>query len=194
MQLTYPTGMVGGVGPNSLERDWSENTYRTIYVSYWMKLSTNFYGHIGPEITKTLHFWVGDGSNSGNKLYTQIAGGATDPLSSWVNLQGVIAGGNFDNGTSAEFAPNLGSPASVIRGQWQHFEVVMKGNSAGTKDGTVDWWLDGVHVGSYSGIQFVPGAAHFFAVKWNPTWGGLGYTVPYDFTESMDHIYISGKP
>jgi hypothetical protein len=192
MQLTYPTGMVGGVGPNSLERDWATGTYRTLYVSYWMKVSSNFYGHIGPEITKTLHFWVGDGNTSGNKLYTQISGGGTDPLSAWVNLQGVVAGGNFDNGTSAEFRPNL-APATIVRGQWHHYELVIKGNSAGTTDGTLDWWLDGVHVGSYSGIQYVPGAATWSTVKWNPTWGGLGGTVPYNFYESMDDIYISGK-
>jgi uncharacterized protein YjdB len=193
MQLTYPAGMAGGVGPNSLERDWAAGTYRTLYVSYWMKVSSNFYGHIGPEITKTLHFWVGDGNTSGNKLYTQISGGATDPLSAWVNLQGVIAGGNFDNGTSAEFAPNLGQPATIVRGQWHRYELVMKGNSAGTRDGTLDWWLDGVHVGSYTGIQYVPGAATWSTVKWNPTWGGLGGIVPADFYETMDHIYISGK-
>ena len=194
MQLTYPAGMAGGVGPNSLERDWSTGTYRTLYVSSYMKVSSNFYGHCGPEITKTLHFWVGDGSTSGNRLYTNVRGCGTDPLSAWVNLQGVVSGGNFDNGTSAEFGPNLGPPATIVRGQWHKYELVIKGNSAGQADGTLDWWLDGVHVGSYSGIQYVPGAATWSTVKWNPTWGGLGGTVPAAFTESMDDIYISGKP
>jgi subtilase family serine protease len=72
--------------------------------------------------------------------------------------------------------------------------MVFKANSAGTADGTVDWWLDGVHVGSYTGIQFASGAATWSAMKWNPTWGGLGGTVPADMYESMDHIYVSGKP
>jgi len=194
MQFTYPTGMSGGVGPNSLERDWDPHIYKTLYVSSWMKVSSNFYGHCGPEITKTFHFWVGDGSVSGNKLYTNVRGCGTEPLSAWVNLQGVVSGGNFDSGTSAEFGPNLGQPATIVRGQWHRYELVIKGNSAGAKDGTLDWWLDGVHVGSYTGIQYVPGAATWDLMKWNPTWGGLGGTVPAAFTETIDHIYVSGKP
>ena len=195
MQFTYPAGFAGGAGPNSLERDWAAHTYKTLYVSSWMKLSSNFYGHCGPEITKTLHIWVSDGGNSGgNKLYTNVRGCGTAALSAWVNLQGVVSGGNFDGGSSAEFAPNLGQPATIVRGQWHRYELVIKGNSAGAKDGTVDWWLDGVHVGSYTGIQYVPGAATWELMKWNPTWGGLGGIVPADFYESMDHIYISGKP
>jgi hypothetical protein len=194
MQLTYPAGMAGGTGPSSLERDWATGTYKTLYVSSWMKVSSNFYGHCGPEITKTLHLWIGDGAETGNKLYTNIRGCGTAPLSAWVNLQGVVAGGNFDNGTSAELAPNLGQAAAIIRDRWHHYELVITGNSAGAADGTIDWWLDGAHVGSYTGIQYVPGAGTWFTAKWNPTWGGLGGTVPADMYESMDHIYISGKP
>ncbi len=193
LQLTYPAGMTGGTGPNSLERDWASGTYKTLYVSSWMKLSSNFYGHCGPDVTKTLHIWVSDGTTSGNRLYTNVRGCGSGPLSAWVNLQGVVAGGNVDNGTSAEFGPNLGQPATIVRGQWQHYELVIKANSAGTADGTIDWWLDGVHVGSYGGIQYVPGNATWDLMKWNPTWGGLGGVVPADFTESMDHIYVSGK-
>jgi uncharacterized protein YjdB len=194
MQMLFPAGMIGGIGPNSLERDWTAGTYKTLYVSYWMKVSNNFYGHCGPEITKTIHFWVGDGTVSGNKLYTNIRGCGSAALSSWVNLQGVVAGGNFDSGTSAEFGPNLGQPATIVRGQWQRYEFVFKGNTAGTADGTLDWWLDGVYVGSYSGIQYTPGAATWSTLKWGPTWGGLGGTVPADMYEWMDHFYVSGKP
>ncbi|HEY8813644.1 MAG TPA: Ig-like domain-containing protein [Candidatus Dormibacteraeota bacterium] len=193
LQLTYPAGMTGGTGPNSLENDWSAGTYKTLYISSWMKVSSNFYGHCGPDVTKTLHVWVSDGTTSGNRLYSNVRGCGTEALSYWVNLQGVVAGGDVDNGTSAELAPNLGQPATIVRGQWQKYELVIKANSAGTRDGTVDWWLDGVHVGSYTGIQFVPGNATWDLMKWNPTWGGLGGVVPAAFTESMDHIYVSGK-
>jgi uncharacterized protein YjdB len=193
MQFVFPAGMVGGIGPSSLERDWAANTYRTIYVSSWMKVSSNFYGHCGPEITKTIHFWVGDATQN-NKVYSNIRGCGTAALSSWVNLQGVIAGGNQDSGTTAEFGPNLGQPGTIVRGQWQRYEMVFKANSAGTADGTIDWWLDGVHIGSYAGIQFSSGAATWSALKWNPTWGGAGGIVPADMYESMDHIYVSGKP
>ena len=193
LQFTYPAGFAGGAGPNSLEQGWSPRVYKTLYVASWMKLSSNFYGHCGPEITKTLHFWVGDGNTSGNKLYTNVRGCGTAPLSYWVNLQGVVAGGDVDGGSSAEFGPNLGQPATLVRGRWHKLELVIKGNSAGARDGTIDWWLDGVHVGSYTGIQYVPGDATWDLMKWNPTWGGLGGTVPADFTESMDHIYVSGK-
>lgn len=190
--MLYPAGFAAGSGPNSLERGWG-GTYKTLYVRYWLKVSSNFYGH-GGAITKTIHFWVGDGTVSGNKLYTNIRGSGNAALSAWVNLQGVVAGGNFDGGGSAEFGPNLGQPGTIVRGQWQLHEMVFTANTAGTADGTLDWWLDGIHVGSYAGIQFVPGAGTWQLLKWNPTWGGLGGFVPADMYEWMDHIYVSGKP
>jgi hypothetical protein len=30
-------------------------------------------------------------------------------------------------------------------------------------------------------------------MRWDPTWGGLGGTVPADQYMYLDHIYISGK-
>jgi hypothetical protein len=188
MQMLFPAGMIGGIEPNMLARDFP-NPPTTLYVSYWMKVSPNWYGHV-TSIGKVIHFWIGDA----NHVYNSVHGFGTDPLSAWVHLQGVVAGGNTDGGTSADFGPNLGQPGTIVRGQWHHYELVFKANTSGTADGTLDWWLDGVQVGSYRGIQFVAGAGVWQGLKWSPTWGGATGTVPADQYMWMDHFYISGKP
>jgi hypothetical protein len=195
IQLLYANGMESGVAPMTQEADWTAGLYKTIYVCYYIKVSPNWWGQI-VGVVKTIHFWVGDGSISGNKLYTLIEGTQNGPLSARVNLQGIVAGGNEDSGTSAEFPPNIGGqPATIVRGQWHMVEGVWVANTSGNADGSVDWWLDGIHVGSYSGIQFVPGAATFFTLKWSPTWGGgAGDFVPADQYQYFDHFYLSGKP
>ena len=72
--------------------------------------------------------------------------------------------------------------------------MIFTANSSGSADGKVEWWLDGVKVGSYGGLQFVSGAGTWESIEWSPTWGGTGGTVPADQYMWVDHIYISGKP
>jgi hypothetical protein len=59
--------------------------------------------------------------------------------------------------TFANWYPNLGHTGEFVRGQWHHLEVVLLGNTSGNADGAVDWWLDGIKIGSYSGIEYIPG-------------------------------------
>jgi hypothetical protein len=149
-----------------------------------MKLSSNWYGHPSSNVNKQMHIFIG----GVNHVFTLAQGAGTGTLRAEIWLQGIA-----NLGSEVNLAPNLGQPATLVRGQWQRWEIVMKANSAGTPDGTIDWWLDGVKVGSYTGIQFTSGASRWEVLQWSPTWGGIGSTVPADQFESLDHIYISGK-
>jgi hypothetical protein len=72
--------------------------------------------------------------------------------------------------------------------------VLAVGNTSGAANGSVDWWLDGVKIGSHSGIQYVSGNGTWGErIAWAPTWGGAGPNVPSEMYQFIDHIYVSGK-
>lgn len=188
IQMLFPAGFVAGGSPATLESGLGSR-YTTMYVSFWIKFSSNWVGH-STGVNKEFHFWVG----GLNRAVIIARGSGSGPLSAEILLQGITAGGNFDGGTNANFSANVNSSAATVaRGQWAHYEVVFKDNTAGNKDGAVDWWLDGVKVGSYSGIQYTSGASTWELMKLSPTWGGLGGVIGADQFMSLDHLYISGK-
>ena len=197
-QMRYPVGLVGGYPPAVVGTSFS-GTSRTLYVATWVKLSTNWLGNTGSGGGKIYHVWI----NGVNRIYTYLDG-VSGPLSPWVNLQQLAASydsrpqGGQGSGVSVNLLPNIAGQTAVKinRGQWYKWEVVMYGGTAGSADGTVDWWIDGVKVGHYTGIPFVAAGRSnaWEMIEWNPTWGGLGGTITAAQYMWMDHMYISGKP
>ncbi|HJP86567.1 MAG TPA: Ig-like domain-containing protein [Gemmatimonadaceae bacterium] len=186
-QILFPAGFGSGNAPAVLEKVWASGI-KTLYVSFWLKMSSNWVGN-DAGVNKIFHFWIGDS----NRLFLNAHGAGNGTLTAEVWLQRIVAGGNFDNGTTADFAPNLGVSAVIARGKWVHWEMLLTANSSGTKDGKVEWWINGQKVGSYSGIQFVSGAGTWQEMEWSPTYGGFGNPVPVNQTMSIDHIRVSGK-
>jgi hypothetical protein len=186
-QVKFPAGFGSGNAPVVLEKAWS-TTNKTLYVSFWVKFSSNWDGN-DSGVNKIFHFWIG----GSNRLVLNARGVGSGRLLTEVELQGIKAGGNYDAGTTALFTANLGPTGELVRNQWLHWEAVFVGNSSGVANGTVDWWADGVKVGHYSGLQFVAGAGLWEELEWSPTYGGFGAAVPADQYQWIDHLYISGK-
>ncbi|HEY5022322.1 MAG TPA: Ig-like domain-containing protein, partial [Gemmatimonadaceae bacterium] len=195
MQIRFPAGFGAGGSPALTERDLG-STASTLYVSMWIKLSSNWVGQI-TGTNKVLHFWMA----GLNRLFVFVDGAGNNILQPYVGLQGIATPYNNGAGstsTSVNLRPNVvgQTGAQIVRGQWYHWELVFAINSSGSTDGTADWWINGVQVGHYTGIGYVSASQSrvFQTMKWDPTWGGLGGTVPADQFMTMDHIYISGKP
>jgi len=195
MQIRFPAGFGAGGSPALTERDLG-STASTLYVSMWIKLSSNWVGQM-TGTNKVLHFWMA----GLNRLFVYIDGAGNNILQPYVGLQGIATPYNDGAGstsTSVNLRPNVSGQtgAQIVRGQWYHWELVFAINSSGSTDGTADWWINGVQVGHYTGIGYVSASQSrvFQTMKWDPTWGGLGGTVPADQFMTMDHIYISGKP
>jgi hypothetical protein len=186
-QIRFPAGFGSGNAPAVLEKVWS-GTQKTLYVSFWVKLSSNWIGNTA-GVNKIFHFWIG----GSNRLVLNARGVGTGKLLTEVELQGITAGGNYDAGTTALFTANLGPSGELVRNQWLHWEAVFVGNSSGTANGSVDWWVNGTKVGHYGGLQFVSGAGYWQEMEWSPTYGGAGAVVPADQYQWIDHIYVSGK-
>jgi len=190
IRVTYPTGFVAGSAPGHAGVYFGPTGYKTFYIRFAAKLSLNFYGQQS-SYSKFFYVWQNNSSLEG--FYFAAHGTGTDPLEPDTFLQGITSFPVVNGTPTGNLAPNLVPTALIIRGQWQIFEFVLVGNSAGTADGSVDWYVDGVHVGSVGGIQWTPGAATFSQMDFRPVWGGAGGTVPATMTMDWDHVYMSGK-
>jgi hypothetical protein len=182
-EIVYPAGYGGGNSPGLAELAINPN-YRQIYISMYIKYSSNWQGH-NSLVNKIIHFWVG----SLNRLVIEGAGSGSGPLTARISMQSIAAGGNQDGGTTGTYE----SPIQFIRGQWHLVEMVAISNTGSNRDGSVDLWVDGVHAAGVSGIEFQAGGPLFNLTKEDPTWGGQGDVVKATQSFRIDHIYMSGK-
>jgi hypothetical protein len=188
LQIKLPAGFGEGGGPFSGELQLPKN-YRTVYISYWAKYSSNWYGP-SSNINKTFYLYTSTGNPA---IVFDMDCHATGPMETQVAGQDILKGGVGGDPANPFWTPNLASGV-VTRGQWHHIEFVAVGNTSGNADGSIDWYLNGVHVGSYKGIQFQSG---------NTLWNLMHYTLLYTGTNNSnppadqynywDQIYLSGK-
>jgi uncharacterized protein YjdB len=182
IRATYPAGASGGSGPMSTLVEGQGISNRVFYVSWYGKYSSNFYGHL-TGVNKQSYF----GANGGvGQVYFEAYGVGTNPLTPNIVLQAGLS-------TDGVFGPNLVPSTVVPRNQWFYIEIVLTGNTSGNADGSVDWFINGVHVGNRSGLRFTTTATSWDRFQFDPIWGGLGDTVPATMTLDIDHIYLSGK-
>jgi hypothetical protein len=186
LRQTFTSALPGGSSPGDV---WFtlQQPLNTLYVAYWMRLSSNFVGH-PTSWNKVVHINI-DGRN---RIYTALRGVGDGPLVPWFGLQALFAsytGTDGGVGTSANIGPNLGvTNVSVSRGAWHKFEVLLVANT-----GTATLWVDGVKIMHHVGIAFAQPGAKWEGFAWSPTWGGAGGTITTSFSADVDHIYVSGK-
>jgi hypothetical protein len=185
-RATYPAGFAAGSAPNSAGTGVQTGhllSYHTIYMAWWMKYSSNWYSN--PVANKVCYLWA---QNNLKPFFFATVG--TD-LVPYIYTQGWLAGGNGQ--PEQDIAPNLVPSTRIVRGQWTLVEIVAVGNSAGTANGTLDWYVNGVHVGTVSGVQYTSGSTDWYIMDLAPVWGGVVGVVPATQTMDIDHFYISGK-
>jgi len=182
MRATFLPGHPAGTSPSFTGVEAQGISYRTLYVTWWAKYSANWSGH-PTGWNKQVYF----GANGlGGQVFFSANGAGAASMAPYMMLQAGLQ-------TDAAFSPNLVPSAVVPRNQWFLIEVVLVGNTAGNSDGTLDWYLNGVHVGSARGLKVATTAARWDRVNLDPVWGGAGGTVPVTMTFDTDHVYISGK-
>jgi len=181
-QFRYEAGYSSsGHAPGTLEKGLPNP--RTIYISYWIKLSSNWQGHEA-GVLKNVHLWA---PVVRNVVIPMIYGAGSSPLVAAIAIQNGVSSDGLRKGNV--------SSGTFSRGVWHRFEIVIVGNTAGTADGSMEWWLDGAKVGSFAGLQFTSEATNWSVVQFGPTWGGAGGpSVPADQYVWLDHMYVSGKP
>ena len=178
LKVTYPAGFGGGYSPIWSDKNISSLGYRKLYVSFSVKLSSNWQGH--KSGTNKIGFLWLDGHPG---IFFNARGSGSGTLEPTVSMQGTPQG-------AANLVPNVGNNP-VKRGQWQKWEAVILLNGSGQSNGEIHLWVDGVKVGEYKGLNLTSGGG-FETLTWRPIWGGGDDTVQSTQYMWMDHYFASG--
>lgn len=183
-QALFYAGFPSGSGPVDAERYLTGTSATQLYMSFWVKFSSNWYGN-SSSVNKIFFIWIHDAPS----VYLQAYGSGNAALYPLVTTQNTP--GDHD-----PWWANVNSSVQVVRGTWQRWEVLLVCNTAGNADGVLKWWVDGTLIGSYNNVQYASATqGHTWqTVAWNPTYGGGGPAVPADQYQRIDHIYVSLKP
>jgi hypothetical protein len=182
-RATYPTGFAAGSAPGAWDAP-SLGNKKTAYIAVWLRHSANFYGQ---EAGVNKVFYLHTSTNDAPVFYLSATGVGAGDLMPQIRLQATVSP------PESNLSPNLVPSAHMVRGQWNLLEFVAVGNSAGNRDGSIDWYLNGVHVGSYTTIQWEAGGTTWQRLSFAPVWGGIGGSVPATQWLDFDHIYLSVK-
>jgi len=183
IRATFPAGYHSGTAPGHAGVPFTP--VKTLYVRFAAKLSLNWQGE-DSGFSKYFYAWI----NGHGDFFFASDGAGSAPLKPYSMLQSVVV---FPSG-NGNWGPNLVPSALIIRGQWQTYEFILVGNTAGTADGSVDAYLDGVHITHVGGIQWSDTDGKWDTFEFRPVWGGTGATlVQQTQTMDWDDVYISGK-
>jgi hypothetical protein len=183
LQFRYPAGYNGGSSPGLTEN--THNSYRTLYIGYWVKHSANWQGH-DTGVNKHGYVWH---NGTDPKVFFSASGSGSGTLRPRIGLQGA----EVEPSRDSWYPPNLVTGAAFTRGSWDLVEIVLVGNTSGTANGSLDVYLNGVHVTHAQGIQYSTGATRWDLTRIAPIWGGSGDEVTNEMFLWFDQFYISGK-
>lgn len=186
IRATYFAGHQTGTEPG--HAGTRHTAFGKVYICFSVKLSSNWVGN-GTGTNKIIYEWIVSPAKPAFFFSAEGVGGNT--LRPYARLQDIVTfpGGN------GNLSPNLVPSAAIVRGRWHIIEVYLQGNTSGAANGVIDWYLDGVRVGSVGGIGWSPGATTFNVIEFRPIWGGLSTSPAITSTQTMDmdHIRMSGK-
>ena len=158
--FSYAAGFPSGYAPGVAYLDLSVPTPET-YFGFWWKPSDPWESH-------------SSGVNKIALLFPQTSAGGT------IYIMMFYDGKNYTLQVETTFAsdtrrlePNL-KATPIQLGKWHQIEWYVRYSSSGTsRDGVVQWWLDGVPQGAYDDLQMPPPPdAGFIQYTIRPVWGG----------------------
>ena len=176
----FPTTLPGGSDPFSVALDLRAR-YTTVYQCVWMKHSADFTDNrnVGTKFSfyrgaETNHYWAFDGGED-----------ATDEFFPFFGLQG--GAGNRDFRSTWRAKP---------LGVWRKYEVLVVGNTPGSRNGQLRVWADGRLVLSANDVEYWSSAQTpgWTGIAWEPTYGGGTNSPPRELYMYVDHWRVSGKP
>lgn len=160
-----------------------------------------------PPGIKALGYWgvtnnnqnsSGSGPTQIYAMFTPVSPSGTSPLTTSQFSIDMIT----QNGSNIRFSQNLNTSKHVVVGQVHHFEQVLTLGTAGSANGTWDWWLDGVQIGHYTNVPYINsayaskggnGLSGFWGWQFSPYWGGSGgANKTRDDAIYVGYTYISG--
>lgn len=188
LRTTLPAGFVAGSG--NADGNFSFTPRRTLYVDFTARYSDNW---VGGEAGLDKLFYVYEKGETPSLVFV-ASGSGKSKKAALMEGQEILAGGaGHGDAANPDWGPNQGVPAEIVRGRWFRGEAVLVGNTQGKADGTIEFFLDGVRVISYSGIKFVTGDCLWALMHYTNIWTGSSGKVPASQTLDFSHFYLSAK-
>ena len=183
----FRKGYTGGNGPIQTDLNLRGKNRKGLYLSFWIKLSSSFYGAPTSGVNKVFHIWA-DGIST---VVFAAYGQRTASLMPQLRLQNTEAD---PRGSAFNLNPNIVTTKNFARNTWYHVELQLEANTPGVANGKALWWIDGTLVGSYSNVGYLGAqdSPYWEQISWAPTWGTPSDKVPADMYMYMDHVYVSG--
>jgi hypothetical protein len=172
-RIFYPAGFVAGRAPATVYQVYS-GASTTAYTAFWWKPSNPW--STGPGGGTKIYFQSNTGSDAVLIFHDHTINGVLG-FETYVLKQG---------GGTMNYYENVGSSWPISLGAWHQLEMLTD-----IRAGTLKWWVDGMLVGNYAGVNYSSTAISVF--KFSPTFGGTGATVPQDQYFWFDHVHISGS-
>jgi hypothetical protein len=185
------------VGQTSFQAGWGSNRpmhrFRQVlgggttdlYLAVALKLSPGWKGRPG-GIDNVLTFRLSPGDAKPFSIVLLDARSAT--VKPRLRLQDLAAG--YQGSKSPWLAANLNPLQTVSHAKWYRLELRVKLNTAGGKDGTLQWWLDGAPMGYHEDIGFVGDPADGI---WDLEWAFVPPTNGLQAPQTLwlDDAYVS---
>lgn len=187
LQAAYAAGTAGGTPAATPGRmTHTIATASSVYLSVWVQLSANWYAH-ETGTNKILYIWI----NGQPRFFLSAEGSNAAALSPSGRLQGTPD--DIERGREILW-PNVAA-SRAIPGVWQRWEVLLKSNTPGFRDGEFHLWIDGIETARYTDVAYlgIKDTQPFTLVDIEPIWGGGGDRLPAAQTMRIDHIYVSRK-
>ena len=176
LTFTYATGYQAGSEPGGEYYD-PATPVRETYVGFWWKPSNPWQFH--PSGVNKIAFLFSSVDNIYIQMYNDGSGPTIQVVTQFF-------------GDNRRLAPNV-TATPVVLGMWHRIEWYVQYSTTGTsRDGVVQWWLDGVLQGVYTDLQ-TSGDAGFIEYIIAPTWGGIGGTKTETDYYWYDQIHISRR-
>jgi hypothetical protein len=176
-QWAYPVGYSAGDAPGTMY--FSHAAVKEVYAGFWWEPSNPWQGHASGA--NDIAFWK---TASGGIFVMRMSGSGAGPFQTEFSLE---------SGVSTNYAENAGASSPLALGQWHRVEFYVKYATTSTSgDGIVQWWLDGVLLGSYAAIQ-TPNDAGFVQFEFSPIWGGVGGAKAEQDYYWYDHVHLSRR-
>ena len=180
---TYPTSTTGGRAEYGALSGGSGTEY---YFGHWVKWSPGFTWN--PIANKIDYIWARDKTPTLNS-YPYIA------------TRTNFGGNNLivDVGIDTPHARSCNRTIPTFAtGRWYWFEIHVKMNTVGSRNGVIEVWVDDVQCMSYFDVKMVDINTTWGYFLHSPEWGGGGGTIPSTQYMWVDHSVISrsriGRP
>jgi hypothetical protein len=180
---TYPTSTNGGTAEYSGLSGGSGTEY---YFGHWVKWSPGFtWNAVGNKID---YIWTRD---------------KTPSLSSYAYIATRTNNGGWnlfvDVGIDTPHARSCNRTIPTFAtGRWYWFEIHVKMNTVGSRNGVIEVWVDDVQCMTYTDVKMVEIQTTWGYFLHSPIWGGGGGTIPATQYLWVDHTVISrsriGRP